>query len=58
MGKPESIQADNVKELKNSHLIKYCNDNKITLLYSRQRHQNTNGAVEVFHKEIHKAIKD
>ena len=57
VGKPEIIQADNGKEFKNSHLIKYCHDNNITLLHSRPRHPNTNGAVEVFHKEIHKAIK-
>ena len=55
-GKPTILQTDNGKEFDNHYLNNYCNDNGIKLIHSSPYHPQTNGAVEVTHKEIQKYI--
>ena len=55
-GKPAIIQTDNGKEFDNQFLKTYCIDNDIKLIHSSPYHPQTNGAVEVTHKEIQKYI--
>ena len=55
-GKPKILQTDNGKEFDNQYLKNYCEDNGIKLIHSSPYHPQTNGAVEVTHKEIQKYI--
>ena len=55
-GKPNILQTDNGKEFDNQFLKTYCVDNNIKLIHSSPYHPQTNGTVEVTHKEIQKYI--
>ena len=55
-GKPVILQTDNGKEFENQYLKTYCADNDIKLIHSSPYHPQTNGTVEVTHKEIQKYI--
>ena len=53
---PKIIQTDNGTEYKNSIINDFCNKNKITHIFSAPRHPQTNGVVEVAHRETRKYI--
>ena len=55
-GYPKILQTDNGGEFKNAKLKSYCNEHEIKLIHSSPYHPQTNGAVEVTHKEIQKYI--
>ena len=55
-GKPKILQTDNGKEFDNQHINNYCKENDIKLIHSSPYHPQTNGTVEVTHKEIQKYI--
>ena len=55
-GKPKILQVDNGREFKNQILINYCKENNVRLVHSSPYHPQTNGVVEVTHKEIQKYI--
>ena len=50
------MQVDNGTEFKNKLLETYCNNNNIKLVHSSPYHPQTNGVVEIVHKEIKKYI--
>ena len=55
-GSCKILQVDNGTEFKNKLLETYCNNNNIKLVHSSPYHPQTNGVVEVVHKEIKKYI--
>ena len=55
-GYPKILQTDNGGEFKNKQLENFCEKNSIKLIHSSPYHPQTNGAVEVTHKEIQKYI--
>ena len=50
------MQVDNGTEFKNKLLESYCNNKNIKLIHSSPYHPQTNGVVELVHKEIRKFI--
>ena len=55
-GYPKILQTDNGGEFKNKKLENFCEKNNIKLIHSSPYHPQTNGCVEVTHKEIQKYI--
>ena len=55
-GKCKILPADNGTEFNNKLLEDYCEDNDIKLIHSSPYHPQTNGVVEVVHREIRKYI--
>ena len=55
-GYPQIMQTDNGGEFKNKNLESFCESNGIKLIHSSPYHPQTNGTVEVTHKEIQKYI--
>ena len=53
---PKILQTDNGKEFDNQYIKHYCIENDIKLIHSSPYHPQTNGSVEVTHKEIQKYI--
>ena len=56
IGYPKLIQTDNGLEYKNSVIKEFCESNKIVHIFSSPRHPQTNGCVEIAHKETRKYI--
>ena len=56
VGCPKILQTDNGMEYNNSIIEDFCNKNNIKHIKSRPRHPQTNGVVEVVHKEIQKYV--
>ena len=56
IGFPKIIQTDNGKEYKNSLFKDFCEKHSITHIFSSPYHPQTNGVVEVSHKEIRKNL--
>lgn len=56
VGNPQILQTDNGLEYNNSLINGYCKDNNITHIKSRPHHPQTNGVIEVVHKEIRKKV--
>ena len=50
------LQVDNGKEIDNQYIKQYCIEYDIKLILSSLYHPQTNGSVEVTHKEIQKYI--
>ena len=50
------LQVDNDKEFDNQYIKQYCIEYDIKLILSSLYHPQTNGSVEVTHKEIQKYI--
>jgi len=50
------LQTDNGKEFDNQYIKHYCIEYDIKLINSSLYHPQTNGSVEVTHKEIQKYI--
>ena len=55
-GECKILQVDNGTEFKNNLLQTYCNNKNIKLIHSSPYHPQTNGVIEVVHKEIRKYI--
>ena len=55
-GKPKIFQSDNGTEYKNTLINNYLTTNNINHIYSSPRHPQSNGVVEVVHKEVRKNI--
>ena len=53
---PKILQTDNGKEFDNQYIKHYCIEYDIKLIHSSLYHPQTNGSVEVTHKEIQKYI--
>lgn len=56
VGKPAIFQSDNGSEYKNNIIKNYLDDNNIKRIFSSPRHPQTNGVVEVVHKEVRKNL--
>ena len=56
-GNPVILQTDNGSEFANKELRIFCENNKIKLINSSPHHPRTNGAIEVAHKNLQKAIQ-
>lgn len=56
VGYPKIIQSDNGLEYKNSIISEFCESNNIVHIFSSPRHPQTNGCVEIAHKETRKYI--
>ena len=56
VGFPKIIQTDNGLEYDNNIFKEFCNKYKITHIKSKPRHPQTNGVVEIVHREIRKFI--
>ena len=55
-GMPKILQTDNGKEFDIQHTKHYRTEYDIKLIHSSPYHPQTNGSVEVTHKEIQKYI--
>ena len=55
-GYPSILQVDNGGEFDNNILNNYCAEKNIKIIHSSPYHPQTNGVVEVTHKEIQKYI--
>ena len=55
-GYPKILQSDNGVEFKNHLFEKLCTDHNIKHIFSSPYHPQTNGVVEVAHKEIKKNV--
>lgn len=55
-GYPSILQVDNGGEFDNNILKNYCAEKNIKIIHSSPYHPQTNGVVEVTHKEIQKYI--
>ena len=53
---PKILQTDNGKEFDNQYIKHYYIENDLKLIHSSPYHPQTNGSVEVTHKEIQKYI--
>ena len=53
---PKILQTDIGKKFDNQYIKHYCIENDIKLIHSSPYHPQTNGSVEVTHKEIQKYI--
>ena len=56
VGYPKILQTDNGMEYNNNIIENFCNKYNIKHIKSRPRHPQTNGVVEVVHKEIRKYV--
>lgn len=56
VGKPKIFQCDNGSEYNNSIIKNYLATNDIQQIFSSPRHPQSNGVVEVVHKEVRKNI--
>ena len=56
MGLPKIIQTYNSTECKNSIIKEFCNKNNIIHIFSSSLHPQTNGVIEVSHRETRKYI--
>ena len=56
LGYPKILQTDNGTEYKNNTIENFCVSNKIQHIFSTPRHPQTNGVVEIVHKEVRKNI--
>lgn len=56
VGYPKLIQTDNGLEYKNSTIKEFYEYNKIIHIFTSPRHPQTNGCVEIVHKETRKYI--
>ena len=56
IGKPLIFQTDNGFEYNNSIIINFLESNNVKHIFSSPRHPQSNGVVEVIHKEIRKNI--
>ena len=52
----KNLKTDNGKEFDNQYIKHYCIECDIKLIYNSLYHPQTNGSVEVTHKEIQKYI--
>ena len=55
-GYPKILQSDNGVEYKNNLFEKFCTDHNIKHIFSSPYHPQSNGVVEVAHKEIKKNV--
>ena len=55
-GMPKILQTDNGKEFDIQYIKYYCVEYDIKLIHSSLYHPQTNGSIEVTHKEIQKYI--
>ena len=56
IGIPAILQTDNGSEYKNDIIKEFCETNNISHIFSSPRHPQTNGEIEVAHKETRKYI--
>ena len=56
VGTPKILQTDNGGEYKNNLFKNYCDENNIKHIFSSPYHPESNGIVEVSHKEIRKNV--
>jgi len=56
IGYPKIIQSDNGSEYKNAIINNLLTSNNIKQIFSSHRHPQTNGVVEIVHKEVRKNI--
>ena len=56
VGYPKILQSDNGSEYKNNIIKNFCIKNNIKQIFSAPRHPETNGVIEVSHKEIRKNV--
>ena len=56
VGNPKILQSDNGLEYDKNVIDQFCINNSIKHIKSRPRHPQTNGVVEVVHKEIRKLV--
>ena len=56
VGYPKILQTENGLEYANNKIEDFCTDNNIIHIRSRPHHPQTNGVVEVVHKEIRKYV--
>ena len=56
VGYPKILQTDNGMEYNNNIIENFCNKYNLKHINSRPRHPQTNGVVEVVHKEIRKYV--
>ena len=56
IGFPKIIQSDNGLEYKNALFKEFCIKNNIIQIFSSPRHPQTNGVIEICHKETRKYI--
>ena len=56
IGYPKILQSDNGSEYKNNLFQEFCNQHNIQHIFSSPYHPQTNGVVEVAHKEIKKHV--
>ena len=56
LGYPKILQTDNGGEYKNHIMEDFCEKNNINHIFSSPYHPQTNGVVEVSHKEIRKNL--
>ena len=53
---PTILQADNGADYKNNLFKNYCDENNIKHIFSSLYHLESNGIIEVSHKEIRKSV--
>ena len=56
VGYPKILQSDNGLEYKNNIIKNFCENNNLKQIFSAPRHPETNGVIEVSHKELRKNI--
>ena len=56
VGNPKILQTDNGLEYNNDLIDGFCRDNNIIHIKSRPHHPQSNGVIEVVHKEIRKKV--
>ena len=56
VGQPKIFQSDNGSEYNNALVKNFLNTNNIKQIFSSPRHPQSNGVVEVVHKEVRKNI--
>ena len=56
VGYPKILQSDNDSEYKNNIIKNFCIKNNIKQIFIAPRHPETNGVIEVSHKEIRKNV--
>ena len=54
VGNPKILQTDNGLEYNNNLIDGFCKDNNIIHIKTRPHHPQSNGVIEVVHKEIRK----
>ena len=56
IGIPSIVQTDNSTEYKNEIIRSFCVENKINHIFSSSRHPQSNGTVEIAHRETSRYI--